>query len=139
MLLLLYICPFFRVFQDSFIDVESLSAFTPYKFLLNECDGAQALYNEFDLQTKHDGRFHLHVYSRFVSMTNVNFSFIVLGSITNHKIYRKEGIVLEWGEPKKLNDVIDHYLIEWTISNVTFSAKINYNNSTKNVFKVRKH
>lgn len=61
----------------------------------------------------------------------------VAGSITNYKIYRKNGIVVEWTEPNEMNDIIRYYSIEWTMSNQTHSANITYVKNEKNVFKVR--
>lgn len=60
----------------------------------------------------------------------------VAGSITNHKIYTKDGIVVEWTEPNEMNDIIRYYSIEWTIANQTHSENITYVKNKKNVFKV---
>lgn len=62
----------------------------------------------------------------------------VPGSVTNHKYYKKNGIVLEWGKPVNANGNLLHYLIQWTIENTTHSEKIDYHSEKdRNVFKVR--
>lgn len=63
------------------------------------------------------------------------FFFVVPGAITNHKIFKKDGIVVEWDAPSNPNGQLQYYLIEWTIYNKTYSNKIVYKNG-RNVFKV---
>lgn len=57
--------------------------------------------------------------------------------MTNHKVYTKNGIIVEWSAPTKANGILKYYLIQWTIGNQTHSEKINYQSETdRNVFKV---
>lgn len=59
------------------------------------------------------------------------------GPIANHKIFKKNGIVVEWSAPIDLNGILEYYLIEWTVSNMTHSERIDYHDDTdRNVFKV---
>lgn len=46
----------YRILDHSYVEVESLSANTAYKFRLSQCGGT-TLYNEFDITTKHDSKF----------------------------------------------------------------------------------
>lgn len=47
----------FRAIDNSFVEVESLTAYTTYKFLLSQCSPTKTLYNEFNIQTEHDSKF----------------------------------------------------------------------------------
>ena len=62
----------------------------------------------------------------------------VPGSVSHHRHYKKNGgIVLEWSAPVKANGILNHYLIEWTIGNVTHSNKFKYESERDiNVFRV---
>lgn len=42
---------------ESYVEVDSLAAFTSYKFLLFECGGSKALFNKFDIETEHDSKY----------------------------------------------------------------------------------
>lgn len=64
-----------RSMESSYVEVESLSAFTSYKFRLLQCDGTKSLYNEFDIQTKHDSKFdelilYLYLSNHKLNLTN---------------------------------------------------------------------
>lgn len=45
-----------RMIQEPFIEVKSLVAFTSYKFYLSECGYQKTLFNEFVIETEHDGK-----------------------------------------------------------------------------------
>lgn len=67
----------------------------------------------------------------------LSFLKIVPGSVTNHKVYKKDGIVIEWSAPTKPNGILKYYLIEWTIGNQTQSQQITYESDiVKNIFSV---
>ncbi|XP_055300120.1 uncharacterized protein LOC129567349 [Sitodiplosis mosellana] len=102
-----------RSIQNSFVEVDSLTAATDYKFLLYQCGESKKLFFEGDIETEHD----------------------IPGSVSEHKVYKKNGgIALEWSAPTKPNGILDHYLIQWTIGNVTHSEEFRYQEREKNVF-----
>lgn len=143
----------YRIIENTFVQVDSLTAFTSYKFLLLQCGGTKSLFNEFDIKTKHDSKlmeknisFHITQKHQFqfqfiginlIKYKCVYFLLIAPGAVTNHKYYKKDGIVVEWNAPINANGILKYYLIEWTIANQTYSEKIPYQSEIeRNTFKV---
>lgn len=125
------------------MDIDSLTAFKTYKFLLSDCSNAKTLYNEFNIQTEHDSKypkFNVKLHFANDNLIDEFDRFIVCSvpsPVTNHKIFKKNGIVVEWSAPIDLNGILEYYLIEWTVSNMTHSERIDYHDNTdRNVFKV---
>lgn len=72
-----------KTVENSYVEVDSLSAFTVYKFILSECGNAKTHFGEYDIQTKHDSKFKLSpIHSLAVS--NEIFQFQALFPITKY-------------------------------------------------------
>lgn len=135
-------CDLCRSVENSFVEVESLTPYTSYKFLLIQCGGSKAHYNEFNIQTNHDSKLidNTVIYRKgkhsLISISQMFFC-VAPGPVTNHKIYKKDGIVIEWSEPTNPNGILKNYLVEWSIANHTFSENLPYQSEIdRNVFKV---
>lgn len=62
---------------------------------------------------------------------------IAPGPVSNHTIYKKSGIIIEWSTPINTNGILTYYLVEWTIANQTHHEQIPYRSGTnRNTFKV---
>lgn len=48
----------------------------------------------------------------------------VPGSVTDPKLVRNDGVLLEWHPPIHANGMLTHYTLEWTLNNVTHTNNI---------------
>lgn len=120
------------------MEVDSLSAYTAYKFVLSSCSGTKTFYNDFNIQTEHDSKFAIALITIELIYRQIP-CIIVPGAVTNHTFYRENhDIFIEWSAPTHPNGILKRYLVEWTIANKTYAEGIPYRSETdRNIFKVR--
>lgn len=93
-----------------------------YDAFITDCD-KNVVSTEINFQTMRDGELTCDDSSSKVSLTN-SLAFSVPGPVTQAQILTDSGIVLRWRPPHNPNGEIHHYLLEWTLRNVSHKQNV---------------